>query len=209
MFRRALLALSFSVGCAVYTPERSGEIPAMDSDQDNIADAQDTCPNDPEDYDAVQDEDGCPDLDHDPQTILDLPEDAPAASAAPCDLTSPALYNLCKQERYLIEGVFFHSGKDSLMLPESATTLEQLAKALLAQPVFKARIEVHTDAAGADAYNLTLSQKRADAVSAYLQKLGVPGAQLSAVGFGETKPIGDNNTAAGRALNRRIELVRF
>ena len=67
------------------------------------------------------------------------------------------------------------------------------------------RIEVHTDSQGADDKNLKLSQARADSVVAYLVGKGVPQAMLSPVGYGETKPIADNKTAAGREQNRRVE----
>ncbi len=69
-------------------------------------------------------------------------------------------------------------------------------------------IEGHTDSAGADAYNLQLSQRRADAVVKYLLDHGVPASRLSAKGLGETQPVADNATAEGRALNRRVVLRR-
>lgn len=65
----------------------------------------------------------------------------------------------------------------------------------------------HADATGSDAYNMDLSQRRALAVSNYLAAQGVAPSRLSAVGFGESKPIADNSTAEGRALNRRVEIL--
>ena len=67
-------------------------------------------------------------------------------------------------------------------------------------------IEGHTDSKGTDEYNMTLSQKRANAVRAYLIEKGIAESRLKATGFGETTPIADNNTSAGRAKNRRVEL---
>ena len=64
----------------------------------------------------------------------------------------------------------------------------------------------HTDAQGAEAYNLRLSADRAAAVRAYLVGKGITAAQLKSEGFGESKPIDDNKTAGGRARNRRVEL---
>ncbi|MEM9170853.1 MAG: OmpA family protein, partial [Pseudomonadota bacterium] len=65
----------------------------------------------------------------------------------------------------------------------------------------------HADARGSDEFNQALSERRALSVSNYLAGQGVGGQRLRAVGFGETRPIGDNGTAAGQALNRRVEIV--
>jgi OOP family OmpA-OmpF porin len=64
----------------------------------------------------------------------------------------------------------------------------------------------HTDAVGNDAYNQSLSQRRANNVRAYLVQQGVNEASMTAVGYGESQPVADNGTAAGRAENRRVEL---
>jgi OOP family OmpA-OmpF porin len=66
-------------------------------------------------------------------------------------------------------------------------------------------LEGHTDSRGSDQYNLSLSQRRADAVKAKLvEDYGIPGARVSAVGYGESRPIATNNTDSGRARNRRV-----
>jgi OOP family OmpA-OmpF porin len=64
----------------------------------------------------------------------------------------------------------------------------------------------HTDAVGSDSYNLNLSQRRADNVRSYLVQQGVDGDRMTARGYGESQPVADNSTAAGRAENRRVEL---
>jgi OOP family OmpA-OmpF porin len=77
-------------------------------------------------------------------------------------------------------------------------------------PGEKILIAGHTDSDGSEAYNLQLSQKRADAVKAYLiQNYAIDGANLTAKGFGESQPIADNTTAAGKQKNRRVELSLF
>ena len=71
-------------------------------------------------------------------------------------------------------------------------------------------VEGHTDSDGGAAYNLSLSQHRAESVVADLtHRYRVAAARLRAVGYGETRPVATNATAAGKALNRRVELVRF
>jgi OOP family OmpA-OmpF porin len=72
-----------------------------------------------------------------------------------------------------------------------------------------AKIEVggHTDSTGTDAYNMKLSERRATAVKNYLIKeAGVDSSKITAIGYGKTKPVADNKTAAGRAQNRRVEI---
>ena len=64
----------------------------------------------------------------------------------------------------------------------------------------------HTDSSGSETYNQALSERRADAVADYLQRRGVPGGSLTALGRGEMEPRESNDTAAGRALNRRVEI---
>lgn len=97
--------------------------------------------------------------------------------------------------------------KDTLK-PESADAIAFVAVYLEAKPyVSTLRVEVHTDAQGDDAYNQALSEKRALAVAKALVARGADCKRLIPVGFGETKPIGDNQTAAGRAANRRTSFV--
>jgi OOP family OmpA-OmpF porin len=69
-------------------------------------------------------------------------------------------------------------------------------------------VEGHTDSTGADAYNQALSERRANSVLRYLVDAGVPASRLSAQGFGESQPVADNDTAEGRAQNRRVVLRR-
>ncbi len=69
------------------------------------------------------------------------------------------------------------------------------------------RIEGHTDSQGDDAFNLDLSQRRANSVRRYLVEQGITAERLEAVGYGETKPVDTNKTAAGRENNRRVEFT--
>jgi len=69
------------------------------------------------------------------------------------------------------------------------------------------RVEGHTDSVTSDAYNQQLSERRADAVRTWLESHGVAAGRLTTVGYGESKPVADNGTVAGRQQNRRVEIV--
>jgi OOP family OmpA-OmpF porin len=82
------------------------------------------------------------------------------------------------------------------------------ARALQGTPTSTAVIEGHTDSDGSDKYNLKLSQERADAVMNYMvEKFGIDASRLRSVGYGESRPVADNGTAAGKARNRRVDVV--
>jgi outer membrane protein OmpA-like peptidoglycan-associated protein len=104
----------------------------------------------------------------------------------------------------VLNNVFFDTNKWDL-LPESRIELDKLASLLTANKDKKVEIGGHTDNVGNDADNLKLSENRAKSVVDYLISKGVPAENLSYKGYGETVPLGDNNTDAGRARNRRTE----
>ncbi|HEY1951978.1 MAG TPA: OmpA family protein [Gemmatimonadaceae bacterium] len=95
------------------------------------------------------------------------------------------------------------------ILPDGRTNLQQLATSLEKYPNSDILIVGHTDSVGTDAYNLDLSQRRAMAASTLLQSLGVPSTRLHAVGKGRSEPIQPNDTEAGRAQNRRVEVAIY
>jgi outer membrane protein OmpA-like peptidoglycan-associated protein len=104
-------------------------------------------------------------------------------------------------------GVLFPSGGTTLSSP-ARQSLDRVAQALSAQPTeSQIVIEGHTDARGSDQRNQQLSQQRAEAVRDYLVQRGVDSQRLAAVGRGEAAPIADNDSAEGRATNRRVEIV--
>ena len=103
-------------------------------------------------------------------------------------------------------GLLFETGKSTL-LPNVRENLARVAGILLGHPGLEVEVEGHTDSVGSDAMNQSLSENRAEAVRQYLLAQGVPKAAIISRGFGETKPIATNETAEGKAQNRRVEIV--
>ncbi|WP_233828645.1 OmpA family protein [Paraburkholderia sp. ZP32-5] len=90
--------------------------------------------------------------------------------------------------------------------PSFAPVLDQLAQTLQQNPEVVASVVGHTDSTGSLQYNQTLSVNRAESVTGYLGQRGIAPQRLSATGMGPSQPIADNNTEAGRAANRRVEI---
>lgn len=110
-----------------------------------------------------------------------------------------------KKANYVIRNINFETASDKLT-PDSKASLDKFAEFLKAPPgIISLAVHGHTDSQGSDTYNLNLSQRRANAVKTYLSSKGLEGSKISATGFGESKPIDTNETADGRAKNRRVE----
>lgn len=104
-------------------------------------------------------------------------------------------------------GIYFDTDK-AVVKPESQPTLDEIAALLQSQPDLKVIIVGHTDSQGGYDYNMALSKKRADAVAAALaSSYGIPATRMPTAGVGYLAPVGSNASEAGRALNRRVELV--
>ena len=115
---------------------------------------------------------------------------------------------LSKSGHIALYGIHFETAKATI-LPDSETVLAEVAKMLQQNRDVKVSIEGHTDNVGSAAANQTLSEKRAQAVVAWLSSHGIEGSRLQAKGWGASKPVGDNATEDGRAKNRRVELVKI
>jgi outer membrane protein OmpA-like peptidoglycan-associated protein len=103
-------------------------------------------------------------------------------------------------------GVVFATGRATILVGAQAQ-LDQVADALKTQAEHHFSVEGHTDSQGTARVNDELSTRRANAVRDYLVVRGVSAAAITATGFGSSKPIGDNRTAEGRAMNRRVEII--
>jgi outer membrane protein OmpA-like peptidoglycan-associated protein len=180
--------------------------PDVDSDKDGLADRLDKCPNDAEDMDNFQDSDGCPDPDNDNDGFPDATDKCPnnpgVAETGGCPKTKEIT-----RGQLVLKGVNFESGK-AVLLKGSYTVLDEVAESLREWPEITIEIQGHTDNTGNTAKNLVLSQERAETVRQYLMDKGVAPNRLTAVGYGQDKPIADNKTANGRAQNRRVEITR-
>jgi len=108
----------------------------------------------------------------------------------------------------VLKGVHFNTGSARLE-SESLPVLDKVARSLKSNPHVLIGISGHADSTGPAAFNKRLSKARAEAVRDYLMSKGVPASRLETRGYGSRQPIADNDTRAGRAENRRVEMARF
>ncbi len=109
-----------------------------------------------------------------------------------------------KEEEIVLEGITFEFNSD-IIRPSSYPVLDNAVQLLREHPTVRVEIAGHTDWVGTDAYNLSLSQRRAESVRNYLVSHGIENSRLIAQGYGESQPIADNRIESGRSQNRRIE----
>jgi len=166
---------------------------AKDSDGDGVPDIADQCPSTP--AGAPVDAKGCP-KDSDGDGVADY-LDACA--------NTPKAAKVDGRGCWVLRGVRFDSGKTTLR-PDSHATLDEVVTVLKNNPTMRVEVEGFTDSTGSAQLNKTLSEKRAQAVMAYFISQGIPAERLSAKGFGSAQPAAPNDTPAGRAQNRRVEL---
>lgn len=183
--------------------------PELDNDDDGIPDLTDKCPNEPEDLDGFEDQDGCPEFDNDQDGIKDTldkcPNQAETLNGFEDEDGCPDAIILKKDERIVLDNIYFKTGKAELTT-SSFPTLNKVKRIFIDNPNIVIQIEGHTDSQGSAAYNLKLSQKRAEAVFTYLvEQLNIQRSHIKAVGFGEEIPVASNKSKEGRAKNRRIE----
>jgi outer membrane protein OmpA-like peptidoglycan-associated protein len=177
--------------------------PIPDTDKDGINDEIDKCPTVP----GLARYQGCPIPDTDGDGVNDeedkcINEKGPASNFG-CPIISE---ELIKRVNLAAKNVFFATASSKL-LSKSFPKLNDVVTILNENPSYKVQIDGHTDSQGKDDYNQTLSDQRAASVKAYLVSKGISESRLASAGYGETKPVADNNTAAGRAKNRRVEMT--
>ena len=182
------------------TPEPSPE-PPVDIDGDGVYQPFDNCPSTP--ASARVTEDGCPvDTDGDgvPDYLDECPDTLPGAAACAygCELSEPIVINLVNDE--------FDFDK-AILKPEMKAALDDVIGQLAVQDsIVDLTVVGHTDNVGTEEYNMGLSLRRAQAVVDYLRAHGLQELKYVQVGKGESEPVEANDTAQGRANNRRVEI---
>lgn len=118
---------------------------------------------------------------------------------------TPRGANVNSQGCWILGGILFDFDQSNIK-SQYYSDVDEVATILANNPSLKVEIQGHTDTVGRDAYNMRLSERRAEAVMGYLVNKGIDSSRLSAVGFGESMPTVSNDTPEGRAQNRRVEL---
>lgn len=174
-----------------------------DKDGDGILDRVDDCP----DVAGTADLNGCPDRDGDGITDAEdaCPDEAGTVELKGCpEIEEEVIEKL----EFATKAVQFETNS-SILKKSSYAVLDTLVAVMNDYPAYSLRASGHTDSQGDDKYNLWLSERRAKACVDYISEQGIDPERLVHIGYGETQPITDNITSAGRATNRRVEFELF
>ncbi len=173
----------------------------VDSDGDGVMDDKDRCPNTP--AGAEVDMQGCP-LDSDGDGVADYKDQCPGTPAGvQVDMSGCPI----KDEVVLTVDRLGFAFDSAELDAESKAALDAAVDVIKSHSAVKMDVVGYTDTSGPEAYNLKLSERRAQAAVDYLVSQGIDADQLRAVGRGEADPVASNDTRDGRERNRRVELV--
>ncbi len=173
-----------------------------DADGDGVTDADDKCP----DVAGPAANKGCPWPDTDGDGVLDKDDKCPDVKGTVANAGCPEVSaEVQKTLNEYAKTILFDLGKSTIK-SQSEKVLGDIIGILNEYPTSKFTVEGHTDSTGSDKLNQSLSEARALSVKEYLVENGIDEFRLSALGYGEAKPIDTNNTKAGRANNRRVEI---
>lgn len=186
-------------------PEEAG-LPELngcpDADGDGVPDNEDDCPEEA----GPEENNGCPFEDRDNDGVLDKDDECPdtPGTVENNGCPEPTAEVISELNEYS-KTVLFDLNKATIR-PESEDALQSIADMMEEYDNTIFHIEGHTDSTGSAEYNETLSRERAASVKEWLQEAGIPANRLTSEGYGEERPIADNNTAQGRQDNRRVEI---
>lgn len=198
-----------------------------DTDGDGVADKDDQCPTEKgtlngcpdSDNDGVPDKDdkckdvaglarygGCLIPDTDGDGVNDEEDKCPNEAGIPANGGCPEIKEAIKQKvEFAAKNIFFQFASD-VILKKSFASLNEVVKVLTENPSLKLNIEAHADNVGLPERNMMWSERRAKAVADYFISKGIAADRITYKGYGDKKPIADNKTAKGRAMNRRVEM---
>jgi OmpA-OmpF porin, OOP family len=177
--------------------------PVPDTDNDGINDEADKCP-------AVAGSskyNGCPVSDTDKDGVDDEADKCPEAAGTAANNGCPVIIKeeIKQQVAFAAEKIFF-AVNSATLLSKSYQALDTVVAVLNNNPGLKISVDGYTDNTGTEAANQAISNKRANAVKAYLVKKGIDETRITAAGHGPASPVADNSSAEGRSKNRRVEL---
>lgn len=173
-----------------------------DGDNDGVKDGADACPDTP--AGVAVDSRGCA-LDSDGDGVPDYRDDCPNSEAG-AKVDDKGCYIELEETVTIDLALEFDTNSAEIRAAHKAD-IQRVVDFLRLYPTTNVVIEGHTDSSGAANYNQSLSERRAESVRAYLQSTGVSADRLSAVGYGELKPVASNDTAQGMQKNRRVSAV--
>ncbi|MCB0539022.1 MAG: OmpA family protein [Bacteroidetes bacterium] len=174
-----------------------------DTDGDGLIDSEDDCPQ----VAGPKENNGCPFADDDKDGVINKEDKCPNTPGPKENNGCPIIEKEVEEALDLaFKNLEFETGK-SIIKKSSYSSLDNLTQILKDHPDYRLLVEGHTDSVGSAESNMTLSQARANAVKDFLMKKGVSGDKIITKGFGETKPVASNDTAAGRQENRRVEMT--
>jgi outer membrane protein OmpA-like peptidoglycan-associated protein len=196
--------------------------PELDNDSDGVPDFGEgktkdgtSCANMPEDMDGFQDDDGCPDPDNDGDSVADLGDDCPnifgiAGGTHPGCPKANTLIVVTAKEIKITQQIQFVTASWIILPPPSPSysILDSVDDVLNQNPKITLEVQGHTDNVGPYAYNMNLSQQRANSVMTYMIKHGIAASRLTAKGYGYTQPLVPNDSDAHRQMNRRVQFIR-
>ncbi len=177
--------------------------PIPDGDSDGVDDEQDKCPT----VAGVARYQGCPVPDTDGDGVNDDDDKCVTQKGTAANFGCPSVdQEDINRVNLAAKNIFFATGLAEL-LPKSFASLNEVVKILKDNPTYKIQINGHTDNKGDVLMNQSLSEARAAAVRNYMISKGIEESRLFSTGYGEIKPIADNNTVSGRTENRRVEMA--